>query len=117
MSPATADAAFAVLYTFEVHPGAEHQFIEAWSDLTHLIRRHRGGLGSRLHRDAQGRFRAYAEWPSRAVFEADTPLPTEADEVIARMRATIATRHDPIELEIERDLLSSRGRPGIPTSE
>ena len=99
------ETGLAVVYTFEVHPGSEEQFVAAWSRLTELIRDHRGGLGSRLHRDAQGRFVAYAEWPSREVFEADTPLPPEADEVIATMRATLAVRHEPLLLEPVRDLL------------
>ena len=96
---------FAVIYTFEVIEGQQEQFIEAWTRLTELIREHRGGLGSRLHRDEQGRFVAYAEWPSREVFAADTPLPDEADEVIASMRASMSARDEPWFLASERDLL------------
>ena len=96
---------FAVVYTFEVHEGRDEEFVAAWSRMTELIRDHRGGLGSRLHRDEQGRFVAYAQWPSREVFDADTPLPSEAEPVLAAMRATIASREEPWFLEPERDLL------------
>jgi len=53
-----------------VHPGKEEQFIRAWTRGTELIREIYGSYGSRLHRDADGRFVGYAEWPDRATWQA-----------------------------------------------
>ena len=47
----------------------------AWQELTKLIRDERGGLGSRLHRCADGHYFAYAQWPSEH-FWATQPEPT-----------------------------------------
>lgn len=55
---------FCVLYRMRVHPDREARYIAAWSRLTSLIRSQRGGLGSRLHKGADGIWYAYAQWPS-----------------------------------------------------
>jgi len=64
---------FVAVYWWRVKPGKEEQFRKAWRRGTELIRQRYGSLGSRLHRDADGRFVGYAEWPDeptwRAAFE------------------------------------------------
>ena len=55
---------FCVIYRARIRPGMEAQYIAAWSTLTSLIRAERGGLGSRLHKGADGIWYAYAQWPS-----------------------------------------------------
>lgn len=54
---------FIAVYWWRVHPGKEEQFRTAWRRGTEHIGRIYGGLGSRLHREADGRFVAYAQWP------------------------------------------------------
>ena len=54
---------FVAVYWWRVHPGKEDQFRSAWRRGTEHIGRIYGGLGSRLHREADGRFVAYAQWP------------------------------------------------------
>ncbi len=54
---------FIAVYWWRVHPGKEEQFRQAWRRGTEHIGRIYGGLGSRLHREADGRFVAYAQWP------------------------------------------------------
>lgn len=59
---------FVAVYWWRVHPGKEVQFREAWKHGTELITRIYGSYGSRLHRDADGRFVGYAEWPDEVTW-------------------------------------------------
>ncbi|MFT3964667.1 MAG: antibiotic biosynthesis monooxygenase [Sphingobium sp.] len=61
---------FVAVYWWRVHPGKEEQFRKAWARGTDLIRERYGSYGSRLHRDADGRFVGYAEWPDEATWRA-----------------------------------------------
>ena len=59
---------FVAVYWWRVHPGKEDQFRRAWRRGTEHIGRIYGGLGSRLHRDTDGRFVAYAQWPDEGTW-------------------------------------------------
>ncbi len=96
---------FCVIYRWELKPGREDDFIAAWARLTAAIREHRGGLGSRLHRAADGLWVAYAQWPDRATWESAQERPTADPEAAAAMAETIAERHPPQLLEAAADLL------------
>ena len=61
---------FVAVYWWRVHPGKEEQFRAAWRRGTDHIRDKYGSCGSRLHRDADGRFVGYAEWPDEATWRA-----------------------------------------------
>ena len=61
---------FVVVYQFAVKPEHESQFVKAWLNTTKGITLHKGGLGSRLHRDKAGSFIAYAQWPDEYTFQA-----------------------------------------------
>ena len=60
---------FVAAYWWKVHPGKEEQFRAAWRRGTELIREKYGSLGSRLHRDRNGRFIGVAEWPDEATWQ------------------------------------------------
>jgi quinol monooxygenase YgiN len=60
---------FIAVYWWRVHPGKEEQFRKAWKRGTELIKQRLGGMGSRLHRNADGRFVAYAQWADRAAWQ------------------------------------------------
>ncbi|MCG3169546.1 MAG: hypothetical protein CALGDGBN_01066 [Pseudomonadales bacterium] len=60
---------FVAVYCWRVKPGREEQFREAWRTGTRAIVRIYGGLGSRLHRERDGRFVAIAEWPDEATWQ------------------------------------------------
>ena len=60
---------FVAAYWWKVHPGKEDQFRAAWRRGTELIREKYGSLGSRLHRDRDGRFIGVAEWPDEASWQ------------------------------------------------
>ena len=54
----------AIVYKFNVSASNEESFISAWKSVTENIYKERGSLGSRLHKDSDGNFIAYAQWPS-----------------------------------------------------
>ncbi len=96
-----------VIYSFHVREGKQTQFEHAWKTLTDLIYKYEGSLGSRLHRKDEQHYIAYAQWPSKQLFEnAGSKLPPEADGVRKTMREScleIQTLH---ELALVDDLLA-----------
>ncbi len=98
---------FAIIYHFEVHPGKEASFIEAWKNLTQLIYQYEGSLGSRLHKKNNEHYIAYAQWPNRKTWEnSGSKLPEEAKEYRKIMKeacTSISTQH---ELQMIEDLLA-----------
>ncbi|HEY9091752.1 antibiotic biosynthesis monooxygenase family protein [Parasphingorhabdus sp.] len=60
---------FVAAYWWKVHPGKEDQFRAAWRRGTNLIQQKYGSLGSRLHREEDGRFIGVAEWPDKATWQ------------------------------------------------
>ena len=61
---------FIAVYWWRIHEGKEEQFREAWRRATKRITEVYGSYGSRLHRDRDGRFVGYAEWPDEATWQA-----------------------------------------------
>jgi len=61
---------FIAVYWWRVHAGKEEQFREAWRRGTERITAIYGSYGSRLHRERDGRFVGYAEWPDEATWQA-----------------------------------------------
>ncbi len=99
---------FVAIYSFQLKPGNEKNFLEAWEALTILIRDNLGALGSRMHKsEKEGVYIAYAQWPSRELWERDSSglLPKEAHIYRQKMKAActeIKTIHS---LEVLSDLL------------
>lgn len=105
-------AGFCVIYRWRFEPGSEERGIAAWERLTRAIARECGGLGSRLHRTAEGWFVAYAQWPDEDTWKrsqsAASPDPQASDE----MASAIVERLPPIRLNVAADLLGpDRLRP------
>lgn len=95
-----------VLYKFTVKNAQEDEFITAWEALTKLIHSHEGSLGSRLHKEADGVFIAYAQWPSLELFDrAGERLPAEADGYRAAMREACSSIETIHQMEVVKDLL------------
>jgi heme-degrading monooxygenase HmoA len=94
---------FAVLYRWTLVPGTEADFVRAWQAAT-LSYRAIGALGSRLHRAEDGSLYAYAEWPSRAAWEAAGKRSPVAADVGAVMKGATAT-FSAVPLTIVADLL------------
>lgn len=99
---------FVVIYKFTVNSGAEMDFKNAWKALTELIYKYEGSLGSRLHRQSDLEYIAYAQWPSRERWEqAGDKLPPEADKFRKIMRNACTEIETLFELERDIDLLKT----------
>ncbi|MEC3906343.1 antibiotic biosynthesis monooxygenase [Tamlana sp. 2201CG12-4] len=71
---------YIVLYSFVVKSNREKEFVQSWKALTELIYKHEGSLGSRLHKEADQHYIAYAQWPDKSKFEnSGHNLPDEAE--------------------------------------
>lgn len=96
---------FCVIYRWKVDPVQEDRFLAAWETLTHAIREKRGGLGSRLHRDDQGWFVAYAQWPDRETWERSQAKESADPGASAILREAVVEADPPMGLDPVRDLL------------
>lgn len=86
MSGNSRDVGCCVVYRWKLRQGLEPQFIDAWTRGTKLILQKRGALGSRLHQADDGTWYAYAQWPSRAAWEAHRAAASVDAEVARLMR-------------------------------
>ncbi len=89
---------FAVIYRWRVRGEMEREFQDAWAIITQGIMATRGGLGSRLHRDGDGLWVAYAQWPSRQVWEKSQKLDSVDAAASAVMAAAIEESFAPMVL-------------------
>jgi len=70
---------FIAIYQWNVRQDQEEAFLNAWSKLTEIIYREQGSLGSRLHKSHDGRYLAYAQWPSEGTFMFSDTIPLSAE--------------------------------------
>ncbi len=89
-------ADFFVIYRWRLKTGMEQQFIDAWAEMTELIREQRGGLGSRLHYRDDGWWVACAAWPSRDQWTKSMVL-GPADEKLAKVMNDSIVERQPLE--------------------
>lgn len=101
---------FAVVYRWRIRPGLEAKFEEGWRLGTLAIRRDLGGLGSRLHRSADGGYFAYAQWPDADTFARNRAARMPYSDPAARALYTEALEGSEVELlvlgEVVDDLLA-----------
>ena len=104
------DLGFCVIYRARVHPDKEDLYVAAWSRLTSLLRSERGGLGSRLHRGADGIWYAYAQWPSAQARDEAFKLPSVDPAAEQDVRDSIVEYFPEIQLHpVEVQLVSVSG--------
>ena len=100
---------YIVLYTFDVKPDKEEDFIKGWKGLTELIYKYEGSLGSRLHRDNEQNYIAYAQWPDKNTFEqSGNNLPEEANHYRNLMRASCEKIETLKKMDVLEDLLKEK---------
>lgn len=96
----------AVIIKFKVKPNQEKVFVENWKQLTKFIYEYENSLGSRLHKEDDLNFIAYAQWPDKeTLHNTDSKLPEEALEIRKRMRDACEKVEKLYELELTEDLL------------
>jgi len=112
---------FIAVYGWRVKPGKEEQFRDAWRRGTRQIARIHGGLGSRLHRERDGRFIGVAEWPDYETWKRafDARMVYEDQEARTRFIDALAEGSGAVEplllMEVTDDLLvRSALRPDAP---
>ena len=72
---------FIAVYEFKVKEGKENEFTKAWANVTDSIAKHRGALGSRLHKAEVKRvYVAYAQWPSQEMYFDETGVKNFSSE-------------------------------------
>jgi hypothetical protein len=101
------DGMHAIYFKWKVASGNERHFENAWLTLTELIRDERGGLGSRLHRCADGYYFAYAQWPSEAFWAAQPEATARMVELRDQMREFAELVEGPLRGDVVVDLLVS----------
>jgi hypothetical protein len=104
---------FIAIYRWRLKPGTEASFAAAWAERTRTVVMHDGGLGSRLHRAEDGRFVAYAQWPSRAAWELFMRTTAPPIPAGTMMRSCIESSDDPICLEVVCDMLVPGSSQGL----
>ena len=96
---------FTVIYRWRLNEGMEAQFIEAWSQVSRLLREKRGSLGSRLHLGSDGIWYSYAQWPSAATRAKSAALPPVDPDAKRRMSDSVREELPEIELHSISDFL------------
>ena len=103
---------FIVLFEFVVKEGFEKQFLAAWPKTTQGIYLFKSSLGSRLHRDKNGAFIAYAQWPDEQTYRnaANIKMNAEYEQQRQLMRDSLNLESTKIlyEMEVEIDYLQRR---------
>lgn len=85
---------YCVAYRFTLLPNAlrfgrrlaQAEFIDTWTGFTTFFKSDCGALGSRLHIGEDGAFYAYAQWPSKAVFDAASDVPPTVEFTKLRIK-------------------------------
>jgi hypothetical protein len=95
----------AIYFKWKVASGREREFEHAWLELTKLLRDERGGLGSRLHRCADGHYFAYAQWPSEQFWATQPELTARMVELRTQMHGFAQLVDGPIRGDVVADLL------------
>lgn len=97
---------YVVLYLFVVKSNQVDTFIKGWKGLTNLIYQYEGSLGSRLHKKTHLEYIAYAQWPSKEMFDnSGGNLPKEGDEYRDLMRASCSKIEIMTKVEVVENLL------------
>jgi hypothetical protein len=89
---------FVAVYGWRIKPGKEEQFREGWRRGTAAIVKKYSSFGSRLHREADGRFIGYAQWPDEKSWRAffDNPEPADRDASALFVDAMEAGPREPL---------------------
>jgi len=98
---------YIVIYEFKVKENNTQKFIDSWKAMTNLLKLHEGSLGSRLHKQNELHYIAYAQWPSKEIFDnSGKKLPENVSEIRKNMKNSCEVIKALHHLEVVEDLLS-----------
>lgn len=103
---------FAVIYQGTVKAGREAEYQQAWREVATYFMKHRGSLGSALHRTESGLWLAYSRWPNKATRDASWPkdnapsteLPDEIRQAVLCIKECLESQLPEIAMEVVDDL-------------
>ncbi|MBQ4915849.1 antibiotic biosynthesis monooxygenase [Maribacter sp. MMG018] len=96
----------AIIYKFNVIEDHENDFEIAWEKLTKAFMTYSGGLGSRLHKDSEGNYIAYAQWPDRETWKkAGSKLPENTKKWVKAMKDSSDGTEILHQMDVMNDLL------------
>ncbi len=88
---------FCVIYRAWVFPEKEEPYQKYWHIIANYFVKHRGAIGSCLHKTEEGYWLAYSRWPNQATRDASWPgenaasteLPEEIRQAIINIKACV----------------------------
>ena len=81
---------FAVIYKFKLQPHQEETYLLHWKKIANFFIKHRGAIGSCLHKGDDGIWVAYSRWPDKATRDASwSGEPTPISDLPEDIRASI----------------------------
>lgn len=100
---------YTIIYKFIIKEDETENLLKSWLDLTKLIYKYEGSLGSRMHKVSDSEYIAYAQWPSKEIYiNAGSNLPTEADPIRMKMKAACESIETLYEMEVVEDFLQNK---------
>ena len=98
----------AVNYRFKVKSGKELIFEQSWRELTQLFYNHANSLGSRLHKEDDTTYFAYAQWPDNETRETGfSKLPETSNQFSTMMQESCDSIETLHAAEVVDDLLKN----------
>ena len=96
---------YCVIYRFKIQSGKDDLFIKSWEEVTKAFSNYCEALGSRLHKNNEDDYIAYAQWPSKETLD-NAELPPEILQgAHAKMRSCCVSVEVLFELTAVSDLL------------
>ena len=86
----------AVLFRWEIKPGYEQPFKEAWSEIMHRNIEKHGALGSRLHKTTDNQWASYSQWISKEHFVNAQSIEDQEEPARSKMNLAIEKTYAPI---------------------
>ena len=108
---------YCVIYKFIVHSSKAEDFIAGWKGLTQETYKNERSLGSRLHKVSEMEYLAYAQWPSKEVYENANNMSEAAHRYRNQMRESCVSIEVLNEMQVVEDLLDNNPQRKTPTSE
>lgn len=91
---------FAVIYRGYVKPEKEADYQNAWQMVAKYFVKHRGAIGSCLHKTSDGMWIAYSRWPDQATRDASWPGENApSDELPLEIRQAMADIKNSLDME------------------